>query len=260
MVFLLSSTSFALFLFVAVLGLLEFGRRTGQRRAALEAEGARPGLGVVDGAVFGLLGLLIAFSFSGAAARFDHRRALIVEEANAIGTSWLRIDLLPAEVQPPVRDLYRRYLDARIEGFRKIPDFVAAKAALARANALQGEIWSRTLAACQGEAGQRLVVPVLGPLNQMFDIATVRNEILYLHPPGIIFAMIGLLSMIGSMLAGYGMAGSKRRSWLHLIGFAAILSFTVYVILDLETPRAGWIQVDAADRVLIELRASMAPR
>ena len=84
-------------LFIGMLCLLEVGRRVGQRRREADTEGARAGVGVIDGAVFALLGLLLAFTFSGAAARFDTRRHLIVEEANAIGTAYLRLDLLPPD-------------------------------------------------------------------------------------------------------------------------------------------------------------------
>jgi hypothetical protein len=83
-------------LFLGMLLLLETGRRLGVRRLASDPEGARAGTGTVEGAVFALLGLLVAFTFSGAASRFDQRRDLIVEETNDIGTAYLRLDLLPA--------------------------------------------------------------------------------------------------------------------------------------------------------------------
>jgi hypothetical protein len=124
------------------LGAQEVGRRIGVRQMARDPEGAKAGSGAIDGAVFGLLGLLIAFTFSGAAQRFDVRRTMIVEEANSIGTAWLRLDLLPQAAQPPVREKFRQYLDARLAAFGKMPDLAAAKAELARANALQTEIWA----------------------------------------------------------------------------------------------------------------------
>ena len=105
----------ALGLFVGMVLLLELGRRIGVRRIANDPEGAQAGTGAVDGAVFALLGLLIAFTFSGAATRFDERRNLIVQETNDIGTAYLRLDLLPASAQPGLRDLFRRYVDSRLE-------------------------------------------------------------------------------------------------------------------------------------------------
>jgi len=94
---------FAISLFLGMLVLLEVGRRVGTRRLRKDPEGARTGISAVEGSMFGLLGLLIAFTFSGAASRFDARRQLITEEANDIGTAYLRIALLP-EAAERLRD------------------------------------------------------------------------------------------------------------------------------------------------------------
>jgi hypothetical protein len=252
----LLSISFAVGLFAGMVLLLEIGRRLGQRREAKDEAGARAGLGAVEGAVFALMGLLVAFTFSGAATRFDSRRHLVLEEANAIGTAWLRLDLLPAAAQPELRDLFRRYLDSRLAVYQKVPDLHAVRAELVRANALQGEIWARATAACRDAAGP-LTVQLIPALNQMFDIASTRTGVAFIHPPAIIFVMLGVLALMSSLLAGYAMAGGKARSWIHVIGFALILATTVYVILDLEFPRVGFIRIDAIDQVLVDLRQTM---
>ena len=113
-------------LLAGVLLFLELGRRIGLRRLKQEGDGAGAGVGVVEGAVFALLGLLVAFTFSGAAARFEHRRNLVVDEANAVGTAYLRIGLLPTAAQGEMRDRFRRYLDARLAVYRAMPDVEAA--------------------------------------------------------------------------------------------------------------------------------------
>ena len=236
--------------------LLELGRLLGRRRRAKDEEDARAGLGAVEGAVFALLGLLIAFTFSGAASRFDTRRHLIVEEANAIGTAWLRLDLLPANAQPELRNLFRRYLDLKLEAYRKMPDVEAAVAELGKANTLQGEIWSKAVVLCQ-ESPNPVKAQLIPALNEMFDVGATRTLASQIHPPAIIFVMLGVLALMSSMLAGYAMAHGKTRSWIHVIGFALIMSTTVYVILDLEFPRLGLIRIDAFDCVLADLRKSM---
>jgi len=251
------STSFALVLFVVVFLGMEVGRRIGKRQAARDAEGGREGVGVVNGAIFGLLGLLIAFCFSAASSRFEGRRDLIVAEANAIGTAWLRLDLWPTELQPEVRESFRRYTDLRIEIFRRLHEPDAARAAFDQSRGLQGRIWQRAVEFGRTERGQPLIMPVLGSLNEMFDAATRRNMAIYHHTPALIIAMIAVVSLVSAALAGFGMAGSRRRSWLHILGFSAVLSVTVYVILDLEYPRRGLIRVDDADRALVEVRESM---
>jgi hypothetical protein len=223
-----------------------------------DPEGARAGTGAVEGAVFALLGLLVAFTFSGAASRFDDRRALIVEETNDIGTAYLRVELLPASAQPALRDLFRRYVDSRLETYRKILDPDAAKAELARSAELQEQIWQRAIAASQMEAAPPSAAMLLLPaLNQIIDITTTRTMAGKMHPPMVVFVMLFGLALAGALLAGYGMAGGKARRWLHMVGFATVLAGAVYVIIDLEYPRLGLIRVDAFDKVLVELRNSM---
>ena len=149
----LIATSVAAGLFGGMLILTELGRRIGAARLARDSEGLAKGVGVVEGAVFGLLGLLLAFTFSGAAARFEARRHLVTEEANAIGTAYLRVDLLPADAQPEIRDLFRRYVDLRASAFANTRDFPATQRKLDDAVRLQGEIWTQSLAACRRPEG-----------------------------------------------------------------------------------------------------------
>lgn len=242
-------------LFLAMLALLEIGRRFGLRHVAQDSEGARAGAGVVDGAVFALLGLLVAFTFSGAASRFDERRKLIVDEANAIGTAYLRIDLLPAAAQADLRESFRRYLDARLAVYRVLPDLVAAKAELARAAGLQQEIWTKSVAASAGaQAPTMLLLPAL---NEMFDITTTRTMAAQTHPPPVIFGLLFALAGLSALLAGYAMAPARTRNVMHMAVFALTLAGAVYVILDLEYPRVGLIRVDSFDQVLIDLRQGM---
>jgi len=239
--------------------MLEVGRRLGVRRLARDPEGAKAGTGAIDGAVFGLMGLLIAFTFSGAAARFDARRTMMVEEANAIGTAWLRLDLLPTAAQPPLRDKFRQYLDARLAAFRKIPDFAAVKAELDRATALQSEIWTQAIAACRDSGSQPATMLLLPALNQMFDVAASRTTGIFMHPPMIIYVMLGMLLLAGSLLAGYGMGVGKIRDWFHALAFVVVMTLAVYVIIDFEFPRVGMIRIHGFEKVLVDLRQSMNP-
>ena len=179
-------------LFVGMLVLLETGRRLGLRRLAQDSEAAQAGFGVVEGAIFALMGLLIAFTFSGAASRFDTRRQL----------------------EPGT---------------------------------------------CRLPGGPQATTMLLLPaLNAMIDITTTRSVATQIHPPLVIFAMLCVLALASSLLAGYSIAGGQPSScWIHMLAFAVIMAVTVYVILDLEYPRLGLIRVDAVDQVLVDLRDSM---
>lgn len=241
-------------LFLGMMACLELGRRMG-RRADLSA--ANEGLGVIEGAMFALLGLLIAFTFSGAATRFEGRRHLIVEEANDIGTAYLRVDLLPADAQPEIRDLFRRYVDSRLETYRLIVDRSKANQDFAKSLELQAAIWEKSVAAAGRSPNTAASMLLLPALNAMIDITTVRIAATEDHPPNVIFGMLALIALATSLMAGFEMAGSQRRSWLHILGYALIISVAVCVILDLEFPRMGLIRVDAFDHYLVDVRASM---
>jgi hypothetical protein len=244
-------------LLIGLLLLIEAGRRLGVRRLATDPEGARAGAGTVEGAVFALLGLLIAFTFSGAASRFDDRRHLVAEEANAIGTAWLRIDVLPASAQPPLRHLFRQYLDSRLATYRQAGDADAVRAESVRSRRLQQEIWTLAVNAARDSGSAPAQILLLPALNAMIDITTTRAMAAQIHPPAIIFIMLAVLALAGAMFIGYGMAGARTRSWFHSIGFATVIAAAVYVIVDIEYPRHGLIRVDAADQVLVELRRAM---
>jgi len=206
--------------------------------------------------VYGWLGLFIAFTFHGAGARYEERRHLVVAEANAIGTGWQRIDMLPERTQLHLRDLFKQYADARLEHHRLMRDPVAVEPVRVKSRALQDEIWSTGVAAAD-ESGQVPPATVFLPaLNEMIDITTTREEATHWHPPAAVFLMLAILALIGSVFAGYGMAGRARR-WVHTLGFTAAITMVLFVILDLEFPRLGLVRVDAADSILLDVRRSM---
>jgi len=244
-------------LFLGMLLLQEVGRRIGVHRRAKDPEGASTGLATIETAVFALLGLLIAFTFSGAASRFDGRRQLVAQEANAIGTAYLRLDMVAPDARSALRQRFGQYLDSRLAVYEKLPDIEAAEQEWAKGVALQGEIWSQAVAACRAQSDGRSCIVLLPALNEMIDSTTTRKMSMMTHPPTIIFVLLFGLALGCSLVAGYGMAGSTQRSWIHMIVFAAMMAVTVFVIIDIEYPRIGLIRVDAADQVLVELRENM---
>jgi hypothetical protein len=250
--------SIAVTLFTGIVLCLAFGRWLGHRAIARHGNAAMPNVGSLETAVFALMGLLIAFTFSGALTRFDVRRAQVVDEANAIGTAWYRIDLLPASAQPALRESFRSYVDARIATYKKLPDVAAAQSELALSQQLQAKIWSQAVAAvAMPETRPGTDLLVMPALNQMFDLQAARVAATQIHPPQIIYAMLIGLALASALLAGYQTAGEKGYDWVHKIGFAGIVALTIYVILDLEYPRLGWIRLDAIDQLLVNVRASM---
>jgi hypothetical protein len=201
---------------------------------------------------------LIAFTFSGALERFDKRRAQVVDEANAIGTAYLRVDLLPASAQPKVREAFKAYVDSRIATYRKLPDIEAARVEFTRSRELQGELWSRVVAAGrQRDAQPYAELVVIPAMNEMINFTTLRIAQTQIHPPTIIYAMLIVLAMAAALLAGYQQAAERDYDWLHKVGFALTVAITVYVVLDIEYPRLGFVRIDTIDKVLTDVRLGM---
>jgi hypothetical protein len=122
---------------------------------------------------------------------------------------------------------------------------------------LQGEIWTHAVAACRNEGSQPARMLVLPALNAMIDITTTRTVAAGTHPPSVVYVMLVVLMLVSSLLAGHRMAAGKRRSWVHMVGFALTMALALYVIVDLEFPRLGLIRLDAYDQLLVDVRESM---
>jgi hypothetical protein len=167
----------AFFLFPAMIVLLELGHRSRLHRKT------EPGSAAIEGAVFALFGLLLAFTFSGAVTRFDAHRELVVEESNDIGTAYLRLDLLPPQDQAPMRQLFRDYVTSRLHLYDRVSNEVSPAT-----ERMQQEIWQKAVAAVASpganpDAG-KLLLPAL---NAMIDITATRRNAFNMHPPAVFF-------------------------------------------------------------------------
>ena len=249
------SAGVAIALFFAILLFLEFGRQLGLRQAAKRGTAGPTGVSVVDGAVFGLFSLLLGFTFSGATTRFESRRALIVQEVNAIGTAWERIDVLPAELQGAIRAGFRTYMDALVATFTDpvhVRDPFNNPVEMTRA---QKDVWGRSVAATITVEGDKARMLLLPALNDMFGAVERERLARRMHPPTVIYVMLALATLAASLFGGHAMSAAPKRNWLYILGVAVTVSITAYVILELESPRLGVIQVDGKD--LAQLRANM---
>jgi hypothetical protein len=246
----------SLALFVSMGACLEAGYRVGLHKTQGHPA-AQEGIGVMESAILALLGLLLAFSFSGATTRVDARRQLIVREANAIGTAYLRLDELPTSDQPEMRRLLRQYVDARLNAYSRIPDMKAFYQEIAQAGQLQQQIWAGAVAASRNDPTQNSARLLLPALNEMIDITTARTVAIETRLPRLVFALLVWVALSSGLVAGYAMAKRRKRSWLHMFLYAACIAITVYTVTDLDAPRSGLIRVTSADKALEQLRDSI---
>lgn len=236
---------------------LEAGYRIARRNSQASLETAHEGVGAVEAAVFALFGLLLGFSFAGGTTRLDARRELIVKEANAIGTAYLRVDLLAAGEQPAMRQLFRQYLDARLRIYRAFPSLDAADHEIEAGNRIQQQIWDAAIRVSRSDSTQNIARLLLPALNDMIDVTTERSVAMHTRLPGLIFWLLVTVALLSGLLGGYALEKRKRRSITHAVLFAAVTAITVYAILDLDSPRSGLIRLDAADKAMFSLRDSI---
>jgi hypothetical protein len=244
--------------FVAFMGLQAIGRVVGAHRRRDHDEDSARGL-AVEGSLFGLLGLLVAFTFSGGQERLDARRRLIIDEANAMGTAYLRVDLLAPPRQPVVRETFKQYADARIAFYKTLlTDRRVALVQHERSQQLQRQLWGHVTAALKEPATHpSAAIVVLPAFNAMFDITTARDVALRTHLAVPVFLLLEVLALACAFLAGLDMGRSGNFRWLHMLLFAGGLTVTAYVIMDLEFPRVGLAQLVRADAELVRVRGEM---
>jgi hypothetical protein len=196
--------------------------------------------------------LLLAFTFSGAVERYDRHRELIVEETNAVGTAYLRLDLLPPAAQPALRQLFRDYTDSRLHLYDTVSNEISPVT-----EHLQREIWKQSLAAAASPGANADATKILLPaLNTMIDITATRRNAFNMHPPAVVFLLLFVFSGGAAFLGGYSMA-VHGRSWFHMFALALAVTLTIYATLEIEYPRRGLIRLSDTDKTLIDLRNSM---
>jgi hypothetical protein len=234
---------------------IEVGFRWGQRDAARNPTLQYEGISAVEASAYALLGLLLGFSFSGAMGRMDSKRELVVSEVNAIGTAYLRVDLLSDAIQPAIREQYRKLIEARVDLYQHRGDAERAGRELATVLATQQAIWTMSVDATASSPGSAVLV--IPPINEMIDLGTALRVSVNTHLPGLILTLLVGAAILSGLLAGYSMAKRRQRSWFHVVAYAALLALTVYTVLDLDHPRFGLINMDAAYQPLMELRSTI---
>jgi hypothetical protein len=241
--------------FALCFGALFAGRRIGARvRARNWAQEVVPGsehISMLQGALLALLGLLLGFSFSAASSRFAERQQLVVREANAMGTAFLRLDLLQPADRAPLQDLLRTYAQSRMQLATSSPDSTAAwNTAL---EATQRHIWAAAVPAVQQHPDT--IRPVLDPLNDMFDLHAERKAVAERHLPTEVLVVLALSAFTTLFVIGFGTTLTNDRFPIFSIALALLIALALWATIDLDYPRRGFIRLDP--QPLIDVVASM---
>jgi hypothetical protein len=239
-----------------LLALAEAGFRVGLRLHATKDEPRRSQIGGVQGAVLGLLGLLLGFTFAMAVGRYDTRRELVLKEANAVGTTWLRAGLLPEAHRAPVKDLLRRYVDVRLK-YEALSGDPAMRAEGIRLSAgIENELWRHAEAAAR-EAPTAVTVSFITTLNEMIDtdaerVAAHRNRI-----PSGVWVLLVFVAAFGCFTSSYGSGAQGARSAFTSVLLPGLITIVILLIFDLTHSRQGFIGIN--QQPLIDLQQSIKP-
>jgi len=249
----------AVFVGTMVITLLSIrvGFRAGvyRRRQAEEAEGP---LGSVVGAMLGLLAFVLAFTFGIASSRFDARKHLVLEEVNAIETTYLRAGLLPEPQRTESRRLLRRYVGKRAEFSR---DRVKLAQGLAEAEALQAQLWSIAAPLARADLNSDIGALYIESLNRLIDLHTARVTVaLQYRVPVIVWIGLLLVTVLSMAGVGYQFGVAGRSSFLIHLVLALTFSAVVYLIADLDRPLHGLLQVSQQPMLDLGERLERAER
>jgi hypothetical protein len=239
-----------------MLAFAEVGFRIGLRLHTAKDTARRGQIGGIQGAVLGLLGLLLGFTFAMAVQRFDTRRGLVLQEANAVGTTYLRASLLPDVHQAPVKDLLRRYVDLRLKYALLVDDPAKLAEGMRLAAEVQAELWKHATEAAK-EAPNDITASFIESLNKTIDTDAARIAAMRAGIPAGVWALLVLVAGFGCVTTSFGAGADGARSKLGGVFLPLLISVVIVFIFDIAHPRVGLIRI--GQQALVDLQHSIQP-
>jgi len=244
-------------LLATFLVLLLFGAELGYRRGVQRVQRASGPISshlTHEASALGVLALILAFTFSMAAARFDARRAIILDEANAIGTAALRADFLAPAFAKQARLLMAEYAEVRVALYEAGTDKKRRDTALAQSEDIQRQIWELAVAAVS-EGGSLPTMSFAQAVNAVIDQHGLRKSTYSHHIPDVIYLLIYCVGFVAFGLTGFASGLQPNRSRLPTVMMAVLVSVVVFLVTDLDRPQRGLLRI--GDSNMVELAKSL---
>lgn len=240
---------FTLVLVLAAVEIGYLGGRRRHRRVTGEKEGP---VGAMVGSTIGLLALMLGFTFSFAANRFDVRRTVLIDETNAIGTTYLRADMLPEPHRTEIRSLLRGYTDMRLEG-AKTQDLAGV---LKHSDEIQQKLWAHAVALGRESPNSIVVGLFIQTLNETIDIHAKRLMIVTrTRIPTPIWSVLYLVAFISLLGLGYQSAISETSRSPAVFMIAIAFSLVICLVADMDRPQEGAIKL--SQQSMVDLQTMM---
>ena len=254
----INSVLISFILFISMVITIEIGYRIGLKQEIKTNEASKIHLNSIQASIVGILALLLGFTFSLSLQRYDSRSEAVVEEANAIGTTYLRAQLLPSELKNNVQVSLRQYVDLRIqESELSLSDYSARKILLDKTTDTQSILWDFAKQAAEIDPNLVKTGLFIQSLNDVIDNFSKRNAALNRHVPELILVLLYGTFLLAGVILGFtsGVAGIRPSVVSYFM--VILIVILVYIILDLDRPRRGFIEVSQLP--LIELQTSLTP-
>jgi hypothetical protein len=233
---------------LVILFSIEIGFRAAHAVARRSESEQKWPLDEIEAATLSLLAFMLAFTFGLAASRFEMRKSLVMDEANALGTAYLRAGILPEPDRTEIRNLLREYLEVRVHAVRS----AKVGEGIARSGLLQDRLWSEAAAVGEKNPGSIVVGLFIASLNDVIDLHTKRLTQDRNRIPGSIWAALYVVSILGMAEVGYHAGLNTTRRTLSTIPLAIAISAVMLLIADLDRSHEGFL--DVSPQPLIDLQ------
>jgi hypothetical protein len=230
----------------------EWGFRAGTRHPEERRRAYLGQSGSLQGALLGLLGLLLGFTFAMSVGRFDTRKQLVLDEANAIGTTWLRAGYLSDPARDTIRPALVDYVAARLQGAAERAGSAAFVQQLSRSGLDQAAMWRATVAEVKAHDSPSVSL-FTASLNELIDLDGKRQAASRNHVPGMVWLLLVVVSVTVCWTTGYATGlGEAGRHVLSMVVLPALIAVVITIIADLDNPRRGLITV--SQQSMLDLR------
>lgn len=240
-----SSIAITAVLFGLIIAFNEMGFQVGRFIQNRTDEEIKELTGAIQASILGLLALLLGFTFSMSMQRFDSRSQAVINEANAVGTLVLRVQLLPQANQAEALGLLKQYVDQRIAvGKIDLTRRAERKQYNKEISISQTRLWALAVRAVQDDPRPVTTGAFTSSLNEMIDSQGKRNALLQMHVPEVVMLLLFLVFIASGSILGYssGLSGKRVVAPTLMVSFLIVL--IVFIIIDLDRPKRGLIQVD----------------
>lgn len=247
-----SSVVIVVILFIAIVVLNEVGFRVGRFVQSRTGSEVKSLTGSIQASILGLLALLLGFTFSMSMQRYDNRSMALIDEANAIGTAILRVQLLPEKYRDEAGSLFQEYVSLRADiGQLDLTKTEERKKHNDKIANVQNKLWSLAISATEVDPRPVTTGAFTKSLNDVIDSQGKRNALLRMQVPEVVLILLFVVFISSGGIMGYSAGLSGTRMFAPIVLVATLITLIVFIIIDLDRPKRGLIQVDQS--VMVEL-------